>query len=287
MCTSTRHGASPMYEIMTVAGKEFRDGVRNRWVLAITVMLALFALGLAYFGAAASGQVGFTSLDTTIVSLASLAIFIIPLIALLLAYDTVVGEEDQGTLLLLLSYPLSRFQLLSGKFVGHAAVLALSTALGFGLAGVAVAGATGNLMTSDTWKAFGFFIVTSVLLGWIFIAMAYIISALASEKSKAAGLALIVWLFFVLVYDLGLLGLLVETQGGVGADLFPYLLLLNPTDVFRLANLSGFEAAQAYSGLASVAAARAFRPEVLLAVLAAWVVIPFVISAWLFRRRRT
>ncbi len=287
MYTSTRHGASPMREIMTVAGKEFRDGVRNRWVLAITVMLALFALGLAYFGAAASGQVGFTSLDTTIVSLASLAIFIIPLIALLLAYDTVVGEEEQGTLLLLLSYPLSRFQLLAGKFVGHAAVLALSTALGFGLAGVAVAGATGNLMTPDTWNAFGFFIVTSVLLGWIFIAMAYIISAAAGEKSKAAGLALIVWLFFVLVYDLGLLGLLVETEGGIHADLFPYLLLLNPTDVFRLANLSGFEAAQAYSGLASVAAARVFRPEVLLAVLSAWVVIPFGISAWLFRRRRT
>lgn len=276
-----------MHEILTVAGKEFRDGLRNRWVFAITVILALFALGLAYFGAAVSGQVGFTSLDTTIVSLASLAIFIIPLIALLLSYDTVVGEEDQGTLLLLLSYPLSRIQLLTGKFVGHAAVLSLSTVLGFGLAGAAVAAATGSLTASHTWQAFGFFIATSVLLGWVFIAMAYVISAAAGEKSTAAGLALIVWFVFVLVYDLALLGLLVATEGGVGADLFPYLLLLNPTDVFRLANLAGFEAAQAYSGLASVAAARVFRPELLLAVLAAWVVIPYAVAAWLFRRRAT
>lgn len=274
-----------MHEILTVAAKEFRDGLRNRWVLAITLVLALFALGLAYFGAAASGQVGFTSLDTTIVSLASLAIFVIPLIALLLAYDSVVGEEDQGTLLLLLSYPLSRIQLLSGKFVGHAAVLSLSTALGFGLAGIAVAGATDHLSDPRMWQAFGFFIATSILLGWIFIALAYVISSAVGEKSRAAGLALIVWFLFVLVYDLALLGLLVGTEGGVGADVFPYLLLLNPTDVFRLANLSGFEAAQAYSGLASVAAARVFRPEWLLAVLVAWVAIPFGFAAWLFRRR--
>lgn len=285
MCTTMPRETPPMHEIIAVAGKEFRDGLRNRWVLAVTLMLALFALGLSYFGAAASGEVGFTALDTTIVSLASLAIFIIPLIALLLSYDTVVGEEEQGTLLLLLSYPLSRIQLLSGKFVGHAAVLAVSTILGFGLAGAAVAGATGSFLEPDTWQAFGFFIASSVLLGWIFIAMAYVISASAGEKSRAAGMALVVWFLFVLVYDLALLGLLVGTEGGVSAGLFPYLLLLNPTDVFRLANLSGFEAAQAYSGLASVAAARMFRPEFLLAVLCAWVVVPFALAAWLFRRR--
>lgn len=274
-----------MYEIVTVAGKEFRDGLRNRWVLAISAVLALFALGLAYFGAAASGQVGFTSLDTTIVSLASLAIFVIPLIALLLAYDTVVGEEEQGTLLLLLSYPLSRFQLLSGKFLGHASVLAVSTVLGFGLAGLVITASTGDLAAFDVWTALGFFILSSVLLGWAFVALAYVISVAVGEKSRAAGLALIVWFLFVLVFDLGLLGMLVATEGGVGAEVFPYLLLLNPTDVFRLANLAGFEAAQAYSGLVSVAAARVFHPGVLIGVLALWVAVPFGLAAWLFGRR--
>ena len=274
-----------MHEILTVARKEFRDGLRNRWVVAIVVVFALFALGLAYFGAAASGQVGFTSLDTTIVSLASLAIFVIPLIALLLAYDTVVGEEEQGTLLLLLSYPLTRLQLLTGKFAGHAAVLALSTALGFGLAGIAIAALTGDLTSWHLWKALGFFIVSAVLLGWVFIALAYLISVGVGEKSRAAGLALIVWFLFVLVFDLALLGLLVGTAGGVGADFFPYLLLLNPTDVFRLANLAGFEAAQAYSGLVSVSAAHLFNPSLLLGVLLIWVLVPFGLGAWVFNRR--
>lgn len=274
-----------MHEILTVARKEFRDGLRNRWVLAITVLFALFALGLAYFGAAASGQVGFTSLDTTIVSLASLAIFVIPLIALLLAYDGVVGEEEQGTLLLLLSYPLSHLQLLAGKFMGHALILAVSSILGFGAAALAIALLSGDVTSTELWKAFGFFIFSAVLLGWVFIALAYLISVVVSEKSRAAGLAVIVWFVFVLVYDLVLLGLLVATQGGVHAGLFPYLLLLNPADVFRLVNLAGFEAAQAYSGLISVSSAQLFHPALLVAVLLLWIAVPLGLASLLFRRR--
>ncbi|MBI1422317.1 MAG: ABC transporter permease subunit [Gammaproteobacteria bacterium] len=274
-----------MHEILTVARKEFRDGVRNRWVLAITVIFALFALGLAYFGAAASGQVGFTSLDTTVVSLASLAIFVIPLIALLLAYDTVVGEEETGTLLLLLSYPLSRFQLLAGKFVGHAAVIGFSTLLGFGIAGIVIAMETGQLMQPELWQALGYFIASAILLGWVFVAFACLVSVVAVEKSRAAGLALIVWFVFVLVFDLGLLGLLVGSNGAVNADVFPYLLLLNPTDIFRLANLSGFDAAQAYSGLVSVKTAQLFHPGLLLSALFVWTGIPFGLAVLLFARR--
>ncbi len=276
-----------MHEVLTVARKEFRDGLRNRWVLAISLMFALFALGLAYFGAAVSGQVGFTSLDTTIVSLASLAIFVIPLIALLLSYDGVVGEEEQGTLLLLLSYPLSRVQLLAGKFLGHAMVLAVSSILGFGLAALAIALLTGNVASAGLWKAFGSFILSAVMLGWVFVALAYLLSVSVNEKSRAAGMALIVWFVFVLVYDLALLGMLVATQGGLHAALFPYLLLLNPTDVFRLANLTGMEATQAYSGLISVSSAQLFHPTLLFGVLLLWVIIPLGLASFIFKHRES
>ncbi len=276
-----------MHEVLTVARKEFRDGLRNRWVLAISLMFALFALGLAYFGAAVSGQVGFTSLDTTIVSLASLAIFVIPLIALLLSYDGVVGEEEQGTLLLLLSYPLSRVQLLAGKFLGHAMVLAVSSILGFGLAALAIALLTGNVASVGLWKAFGSFILSAVMLGWVFVALAYLLSVSVNEKSRAAGMALIVWFVFVLVFDLALLGMLVATQGGLHAELFPYLLLLNPTDVFRLANLTGMEATQAYSGLISVSSAQLFHPTLLFGVLLLWVIIPLGLASFIFKHRES
>ncbi|KAA0010286.1 ABC transporter permease subunit [Billgrantia pellis] len=272
-----------MNAILTLAGKEFRDGMRNRWVLAITLVLALLAVGIAWFGAAASGGLGFTSLATTLVSLATLAVFLIPLIALLLAYDAVVGEQESGTLLLLLTYPVSRTALLLGKFLGHGLILGSATALGFGIAGVVIALGAEGVALGELAAGMGLLIVSSVLLGWVFIAFAYLISVWVSEKARAAGLALVVWFLFVLVFDLGLLALLVSVKQG--GDWLPWLLLLNPTELFRLINLAGFEAARSYTGLTSIAVGGAFRPAVLLPLLAAWCLVPLGLALLRFRHR--
>ncbi len=101
-----------MNPVWNMARKEFSDGLRNRWLLAISLLFAVLAIGIAWLGAAASGQLGFTSVPATVASLSSLATFLMPLIALLLAYDAIVGEDESGTLLLLLTYPLGRGQLL-------------------------------------------------------------------------------------------------------------------------------------------------------------------------------
>lgn len=270
-----------MKTIITIADKEFRDGLRNRWVLAITVVLAVLAVGIAYFGAAASGGLGFTSLATTIVSLATLAVVLIPLIALLLAYDAIVGEQEAGTLLLLLTYPLSRSTLLLGKFLGHGLILGVAITLGFGIAGVVIAVGAENVNLYQLASSMIRLIVSSLLLGWVFIAMAYLISVSVTEKARAAGLALIVWFIFVLVFDLALLALLVGSQQG--GDWLPYLLLLNPTDCFRLINLSGLEAAQAFSGLTSIAQNSAFQPGWLMVILLVWIVIPLSLALLRFR----
>lgn len=273
-----------MTPIVTVAAKEFRDGLRNRWVLSIAIIFAVLATGLAYFGSAAAGQVGFTSLSTTIISLASLAVFIIPLIALMLAYDGIVGEDESGTLLLLLTYPLSRWQLLCGKMLGHGVIMAFSTLIGFGSAALIMGLFAPDISWSELVIPFSLFILSAVLLGWIFIAFAYVISVSVTEKSKAAGLALIVWFLFVLVFDLGLLGLLVGTQGDVDAELFPYLLLLNPTDIFRLVNITYF-ADQQLSGLMAIAEHVRLSTTTLLASLLVWLSVPVVLALALFNRR--
>lgn len=273
-----------MNVVFSVADKEFRDGIRNRWVLSICVIFAVLAMGLAYFGAAAAGKVGFTSLSSTIVSLASLAVFIIPLIALMLAYDGIVGEEESGTLLLLMTYPLSRWQLLLGKMLGQGAIMAFSTCIGFGSSAIMMGFFSDSTSWSELLGPYLVFISSAILLGWIFIAMAYVISASVSEKSKAAGIALIVWFLFVLVFDLGLLGLLVTTQGDVNSTIFPYLLLLNPTDIFRLVNITYF-AEQNLSGLLAIAQQTEFTLYSLFTGLALWLVIPSILAMLIFKRR--
>lgn len=274
-----------MNTLLIVAGKEFQDGLRSRWVAAISLVFAVLAIGLAYFGASASGMVGFTSLATTIISLSSLAVFLIPLIALLLAYDSIIGEEEQGTLLLLLTYPMRRNQLLAGKFLGHAAIMTTATVIGFGGAAMLIAFINHEVNTFAMWQAFGVFILTATLLGWVFIAMAYVTSVLVNEKARAAGVALLLWFWFVLVFDLLMLGMLVMNKGSEEGEWLSYLLLLNPTDIFRLANIAGFEAARNYTGLTYVTGGPLFEPLALTAVLLIWVVLPLGLAAWLFNRR--
>lgn len=274
-----------MNQVWNIARKELSDGLRNRWILAISLVFAILAVGIAWFGAAASGQVGFASIPATVASLASLATFLMPLIALLLAYDAIVGEDEGGTLMLLLTYPLGRGQLLLGKFVGHGLILSLATLIGFGGAAVAIGLLVDEVDLAQLVVGFGRFILSSIVLGLVFLAFAYVLSSKVTEKSKAAGLALGIWFLFVLVFDLALLGILVVSAGSFNPDLLPWLLLCNPVDVYRLINLSGFEASANATGVMTLGADLPVGNLVMWCVLLIWAVLPLLLAYGVFRRR--
>ncbi|MBF0184076.1 MAG: ABC transporter permease [Magnetococcales bacterium] len=273
-----------MKTITIIAIKEIRDALRNRWVVSATLLLAALAFGLAFLGSAPAGAVGAKPLAVIVVSLASLTIFLLPLIALMLAYDALVGEAERGTLLLLLTYPVSKGQLLLGKFVGHLAVLALATWLGYGAAGLAV-GWSGGGADPQSWRAFALLLGSSVLLGAAFIAMAYLVSSLVRERGAAAGLAIGIWLLFVVLYDMGLLGLLVATRGQIHEQIFPWLLLGNPADIFRLLNLTAFDNVRSFAGLAGLSGQIPFTSLQLVFALLLWIIVPLSLATMLFRRR--
>lgn len=273
-----------MNQVWNVARKELSDGLRNRWLLAISLLFALLAVGIAWLGAAASGQLGFTSIPATIASLASLATFLMPLIALLLAYDAIVGEDEGGTLMLLLTYPIGRGQILLGKFLGHGLILALAVMIGFGCAAIAIGILVPDIELGLLVWAFGRFMLSSILLGWVFLAFAYVLSSLVNEKSSAAGLALGVWFVFVLVFDLVLLALLVFSDGKFNPELLPWLLLLNPTDIYRLINLAGFDGASAI-GVLSLGDDLPVQGTLLWLCLLAWAALSLLLAYGLFKRR--
>ncbi len=274
-----------MKGVLLVAGKEIREGMRNRWVAAATLLLAALALTLTFLGAAPAGRVGADALDVVVVSLSSLSIFLLPLIALLISHDAVVGEMERGTMLLLLSYPLARWQVLLGKFLGQLAILAIATLIGYGAAALALA-ATGQAIAAESWGAFAAMLGSSVLLGAAFIALGTLVSALVRDRGTAAGIAVGLWLLLVLIWDMALLGLLVADQGGaVTTGVVDALLLLNPADAYRLFNLAGLPGVRMLSGMAGLAAESGLSAPVLLGALAAWVVVPLGIAAAVFARR--
>jgi Cu-processing system permease protein len=275
-----------MNAIVGVAYKEFRDGFRNHWTLAITCLFAVLALSIAYFGGVTAGRVGFTSFDATVASLTTLTAFVIPLIGLLIAYDTIVGERDSGTLLLILSYPLSRIELLTGKFLGHSAVLATATIAGIGVAVALIQIMTPSARTATALIDIVRFIASASLLGASFIGIACVISIWSRDKSRATGLALLTWLVAVLLFDLLLLAVLVVSGGNATErEIYPYLLLFNPVDVFRLVNLTNLGTGGGNDVFMAMTANHAYQPAVLYAALVAWAFGPIALALAIFRKQ--
>ncbi|WP_395697174.1 ABC transporter permease subunit [Methylocella sp.] len=274
-----------MNAVLTIAVKEAQEGLRNRWVLAATLLLASLALALTFLGSAPTGAVGASALDVVVVSLSSLTIFLAPLIALLLSHDAIIGEIERGSMLLLLSYPVSRAQVVLGKFSGHVAILAFATLVGYGAAGAAL-WLSGAAIDRAGLFAFAAMIASSIALGAAFAALGYLASALASSRGMAAGAAIGVWLVFALVYDMALLATLVADQGRfVTGRALEALLLLNPADAYRLLNLGAFADVGAFSGMAGLTASATLSPVALVAALILWTALPLAAAAAVFMRR--
>ncbi len=256
-------------------------------MLIVTVLMAGLALVLTLLGSTPTGSTKISALAVTIVSLSSLSIFFVPLIALLLSYDAVVAEEERGTLLLLLSYPVARWQVIVGKFCGHFILLSLAIVAGFGSAGLVTVLSQDQSFASQSWAGFAGLIGSSVLLGAIFLAMGLATSAFVRERGTAAGVAIGLWLLFVLIYDLSLIGLLASSAGEMLNDsVITGLLLANPTDVYRMLNLTGSAEAAALSAMTGLTGPGAVPPAVLTALLGVWIAAPLSAACFLFERRR-
>lgn len=274
-----------MTAVLTIAAGEVRSALRNRWVLSATLVLGALALSLALLGSAPTGTVGVAPLDVIVVSLTSLTIFLVPLIALLLSHDAVVGEGERGTLLLLLSYPVARWQVIAGKFVGHVLVVAIAVTLGYGSAGLAIGWVSGGA-DAESVAGFAAMVSSSILLGAAFLALGYLVSVCVRQRATAVGIAVAIWLLLVLVYDAAVLGMLVADKSrSIPAELVQALLLLNPADAFRLFNLAGLGRVGTFSGMAAVSQQSHVGAGILIAMLMAWVAVPLAAAAAIFSRR--
>lgn len=274
-----------MRAIAILAGRELRDSLRNRRVAGATLLMAALSLTLTLLGSAPTGSVGISMLSVTIVSLASLTVFLVPLIALLIAHDAIAGELERGTLGLLLAYPVRRIEVVVGKFVGHTLVLAVAAIVGYGAAALTLA-LRSDAVEAGAWGAFVLLVGSSILLGMAFVALGYLASTTVRDPRTAAAMAIGLWLFFVLVYDMAVLGALVADQGRTFTpSLVTALLFGNPADLFRLANLTADSNVSLHAGLAGMAHQVPAGTALVLAALAAWIVVPLALAALLFQRR--
>lgn len=188
-------------------------------------------------------------------------------------------------MLLLLSYPVARWQVLLGKFLGHLAVLAFATCLGYGAAVGALA-ATGSQIDRDSfWPSRPWWVprccsarLSSPLAIWS--------ARFVRDRGTAAGICIGLWLLLVLIYDMALLGVLALDQGrSISAAALNAMLLANPTDAYRLINLTGFANVSTFAGMAGLAQTTSLTIPVLLTALLGWTLLPLGLAALAFSRR--
>ena len=171
-----------------------------------------------------------------------------------------------------------------GKFLGHLSILFIAIFAGYG--GAIIIMILMNEGITDGWQAYVIMMASSMVLGAIFIALGYLVSVLVKERATAAGAAIGLWLVFVVLYDLILFGALLLDKGQViSQQLFSALMLISPTDTYRILNLSLFEGVSQAAGIAGVASGAGLSGLLMLVVMLLWVIVPLAATLLVFQRR--
>ena len=135
--------------IATLADYELRSSLRNRWFLLYALAFALLAVALSGLSLTGAGMFGFAGFGRTAASLINLVLLIVPLMGLTIGAQSLASEREKGTLAYLLAQPVSRAEVLWGKFVGLGMALLAALLLVFGLS-AAMIGWQGGIV--EVWQ---------------------------------------------------------------------------------------------------------------------------------------
>lgn len=206
-------GALATPSAIPVARKELRDAIRNRWILGYSILLGVLGLVAAVAGFDSSAGLALQTFGRTTATLMNLCLLLAPIVAVLAGAAAIAGEQDRGTLELLLSQPFTRGRLLISKYAGLLTSLTLATIAGFLPAGLFIAVQAGPLYLGH----YVLFPAIAVVLAAAMLGIGFLISVSSRTAVQAQGAAVFVWFAFVLLYDLLLMGTL--TVSGLPIEL--------------------------------------------------------------------
>ena len=263
----------------TVARKEFRDAMRARSLWMITAIMILSVTGAIYvIGVALSIGTEIEATGTMLLQGMTQqgSFFITSLVSvlgLMTAYASIVGERSSGSLKLLLGLPYSRRDVVLGKLVGRALVLAAATVAAF-VVGFLV------LLTYDELAVLDylFLVFLTTALGVVYVSIGVALSSGIRTRSRAAAAAVGVFFFFKFLWDTS-----VVPRGVVYAVTRDTDALLNPPGWYEFLAVIGPN--EAYSNVAVGYLEGFGNVEIFsAAVLVGWVVIPVFLGWRVFEK---
>lgn len=204
---------SPWRGVWTVVAKDMADHLTSARMRILEALIVLTAGGTVFAAlqslrenASTGDQFIYLRLFTTaqdpLPAFIGFLGFLVPLIAIALAFDAVNGEFNQGTISRVLAQPIYRDALLMGKFLAGLFTLALVLAaiwlliIGLGLLGLGVAPG------GEEVARILLFLVVTIFYGGIWLALALVFSTVFRQTATAALASIAVWLFFIIFWDI-------------------------------------------------------------------------------------
>ncbi len=274
--------------VYTVTKKEFLDNVRNRWIMLLSIIFIIIIIVFSFLAGGQTGEESFLGgMEQTVVGLLTINSFLIPIIAIILGFSTISGEAESGSLSVVLSYPISRLEVLIGKFFGLASVLVFSILLGYGIGGIIIA------VTSGTESGAGYlmFIFLSIVLGLVFLSGSIFISSFCKKRvtSIGGGIFLFFWgmivgsIFFGIYLSQGgtMEGLLAGTE--TLPDWLWGTVVLSPVDLHQIAVMQAFSI-DTFQGI-STNPPEFMSMGFMLLVHFIWIIVALILAFFFFKRR--
>jgi Cu-processing system permease protein len=264
---------NPSTTVFRLALRELAVHWQSRWILITGGLYTTLSWAVAFYGFSFTG--GTAGLETVLVSLVHLQLYTVPLLGLLLAYDTFLGERESGMFDLHLALGVSQWEFLLGKWLGLALSLAFVLAPGLLLQAAGLGAAGGSL------GQFTRLLCYDALLGGAVVSTGLMVSGLSLNRGTVISLCIGIWLLEAVLLDFVAIGLLAATGGDIPGGVINALTAAHPLGAYRLLNYLSFFPDQ----MASLAHAPGVNLYSAYAVLAAWVFLP--LAATQYRLSRT
>lgn len=213
-------------KIWIIAGYEFFESIRNKWLLIISSLFFLFCWILFFLDSSDGNR--------AIVSILNLVLLMIPLFSLVFGGMSFVAGIP--FLDVTLSRPLGRFRVYWGKWLGAN----LSLSLGFS-GGLLMAAVFFIRFEEGSIFALALLFIIGVVLSASFLSISFLLSVVLRSKELVLVVSLLVWFFFYILYDLFVMGFSVWF-GDYPLELpLTILIFLNPIDMARVSVLMSLD----------------------------------------------
>ncbi len=210
--TVRQREGSPWKGLWAVVSKEMADHLTSVRMRILEILVVLTAAGTVYSSLKNIREtVGedrflflrlFTTSNDPLPAFASMLAFLIPLISIALAFDSINGEFARRTMSRILAQPIYRDGLLFGKFLASLFTLALVlTAIWLLIYGLGIIGLGLPPNGEEVLRSF-WFLLSAIVYGTIWIALAMLFSIIFRQSATAALASIAVWLFFTVFWDI-------------------------------------------------------------------------------------